>query len=184
MAYIPNTILTDGWYENQALRETGTQILGLEKWCSITYEKTGRYPASLTVTTLKTLILMDEQELLDKTRVTLTASLPANIIINESTIIEGDRMVLMNHKTHFIAYDGVDTSNALNETVKLIGEIWNCPTSGISIICTGIAYITNNTDDPNIEHTENWETIVQDPNGVITPQTGKNGLIYNVICHS
>ena len=62
-AYIPDGTLNNGWYENISPRNSGSKYLGLEKWASATYQIDGNYPATLTVTTMKTLILMDEQEL-------------------------------------------------------------------------------------------------------------------------
>ena len=78
-AYIPDSVLTKGWYENTAMRNTGTQFFGLEKWASTTYEINDDYPASLTVTTMKTMVLMDEQELQKQTRETLNTTLNENI---------------------------------------------------------------------------------------------------------
>ena len=66
--------------------------------------------------------------------------------------------------------------------MKIIGEVWNCGTSGISIICIGIAYITND-ENPNLENTDNWQKMIMDPSGSIENVTGEEGLIYNIYCH-
>jgi hypothetical protein len=179
-SYIPDLEITDGWHENLALRNTGSQFLGLEKWCSSVYEINGKYPASLTVTTLKTLILTDEEELQKKTIETVEETFQDSIQLNENTKLTGERTLLKKHKTMYMIYDGIDINN--NKKIKIIGEVWNCGTSGSSIICIGIAYITNN-ESPNIENTENWQKIVMDPIGTIGNFTGERGLIYNVHCH-
>lgn len=179
-SYIPDLVITDGWHENLALRNTGSQFLGLEKWCGSVYEINGKYPASLTVTTIKTLILTDEEELQKKTIETIEETFQDSIQLNESTKLTGERTLLKKHKTMYMIYDGIDINR--NEKIKIIGEVWNCGTSGTSIICIGIAYITNNGSPP-IENTDNWQKIVMDPSGTIGNFTGEEGLIYNVHCH-
>ena len=178
--YIPDLVINEGWYENLSLRNTGTQFLGLEKWCSSVYQINGKYPASLTVTTLKTLILTDEKELYKKTIQTIEDTFKDSMILNESTRIKGTRTVEKNHQTKYIIYDGISIEK--NEKMKIIGEVWNCGTSGISIICIGIAYITNN-ENPNVENTDNWQKMVMDPSGNIENFVGEEGLINNVHCH-
>ena len=179
-SYIPDLVITDGWHENLALRNTGSQFLGLEKWCGSVYEINGKYPASLTVTTVKTLILTDEEDLQKKTIETIEETFQDSIQLNESTKLTGERTLLKKHKTMYMIYDGIDINR--NEKIKIIGEVWNCGTSGTSIICIGIAYITNN-GNPTIKNTENWQKIVMDPGGTIGSFTGEEGLIYNVHCH-
>lgn len=179
-SYIPDLVITDGWYENLALKNTGSQFLGLEKWCGSVYEIKGKYPASLTVTTIKTLILTDEEELQKKTIESIEYTFQDRIRLDESTKLNGEKTILKKHNTMYIIYDGIDINR--NEKIKIIGEVWNCGTSGTSIICIGIAYITNN-GSPTIENTENWQKIVIDPSGTIGNFTGEGGLIYNVHCH-
>lgn len=178
--YIPDVIINEGWYENLSLRNTGTQFLGLEKWCGSVYQINGKYPASLTVTALKTLILTDEKELYKKTIKTIEETFKDSIILNESTRIKGTRTVEKNHQTMYIIYDGISITEY--EKIKIIGEVWNCGNAGISIICIGIAYITNN-EIPNIENTDNWQKVIMDPRGSIENSTGEEGLIYNIYCH-
>ena len=182
-AYVADTVLTDGWYENISLRNTGSQFFGLEKWASATYELNGQYPASLTVTTMKTLVLMDEQELQNKIEETMQSTLKQGIQLNESVNITGERVVLKGHKTRYMVYDGIDTTTEPFEKIKIIGEVWNCAVSGTSVVCIGMAYITNSTDNSSSDHLDNWEKIVMDSIGTIDGSTGENGLIYNVICH-
>ena len=177
-AYVKDSAVSDGWNENTALRNTGTQFLGLDKWCSSTYEINGKYPASLTVTTLKTLVLTDEKEIQKKTRQTIEETFQNNIQLNENT--SGERTLKNNHKTMYIVYRGIDTKK--DENVKIIGEVWNCATSGTSIICIGFAYVTNK-DIPDVENTENWQKIIMDSSGTIDGFLGEEGLIDNVCCH-
>ena len=177
-AYVKDSVINDGWNENFALRNTGTQFLGLEKWCSSTYEINGKYPASLTVTTLKTLVLTDEKEIQKKTRQTIEETFSNTIQLNENT--SGERTLRNNHKTMYIVYDGIDTQK--DEHVKIIGEVWNCDTSGTSIICIGVSYVTNK-EIPDVKNTENWQKIVMDSSGTIDGFLGETGLIDNIHCH-
>lgn len=177
-AYVNQHVITDGWNENTALRNTGTQFVGLEKWCSSTYEINGKYPASLTVTTLKTLVLSDEEDIWSTTKDNIEQTFHNRIQLFEN--ITGERTLHHAHKTIYIIYDGIDVEK--NESVKVIGEVWNCAISGTSIICIGFAYVTNK-DVSEDENTEYWQKIVGDRQGSITGYDGEEGLIDNVICH-
>jgi len=177
-AYVTNVAISDGWYENTALRNTGSQFLGLEKWSSLTYEINGKYPATLTITSIKTILLSDEQDLKEKTRETIELTFQETLQLTQ--ISSGKRTLLKNHDTKYIIYDGFDEIK--NEKVKIIGEVWNCGNSGVSILCIGIAQITT-SENSLIENTENWEKIVMDPGGSIEGLTGDLGIIYNVVCH-
>ena len=181
-AYVPDDVLTNGWHENLALRSSSIQFFGLDRCSSITYEITGRYPAFLTVTTIKTLVLMDEEELLKQTEEIIRNTLHGSVDINESSKTMGERFVKKGHKTLYIVCDGADIGRKKGEMVRIIGEVWNCGVTGTSIICIGVAYVTNKTSTPNYDD-ENWKKIVTDPSGSIGGFTGRDGLIYNVVCH-
>jgi len=177
-ANVDTSVVCNGWFENTALRNTGIQFLGLEKWCSLTYEISGKYPAFLTITTLKSLVLADEKEVLKKTKVTIQETFQDNIELTENS--SGERLLKNNHKTLYTLFDGFDVYKKAD--VKIICEIWNCADSGNSVICIGIAYITNK-DISDEFYFENWEKIVQDTTGTIDGYNGNMGLIYNVKCH-
>ena len=181
-AYVPETVLTGGWYENTSLRDTGSQSFGLERWASTTYQIDGEYPAFLIVTTMKTLMLMDEQQLQGKLRETLNATLNEGILINESTLVTGERILKNAHKTLYVTYNGVDQSTEPPEQVKIIGEVWNCAVSGTSIICIGLAYTTHTQGNSSVVQLENWGKIVMDDAGSIEGFRGETGLLYHVTC--
>jgi len=111
-------------------------------------------------------------------RQTIEETFLNNIQLNEN--ISGERTLQNNHKTMYILYDGIDTKK--DENVKIIGEVWNCATSGTSVICIGVAYVTNK-EISDVENTENWQKIVMDPSGTIDGFIGEEGLIYNIHCH-
>ncbi len=183
-AYVPDEyLLIDGWSENPEDRDSGSRLFGLEKWCSLTYEIEGNYPAYFTVTTIKTLVIMNENELEDETIETIENAMQQGVIINKSTEFTGERTLKNNHKTKYIIYDGEDIAKNPSEKVKVIGEVWNCGNSGTSIICIGVAQVTDNANNNSKENTANWDKIIKDELGSINGLPGKNGLIYNVKCH-
>ncbi len=182
-AYIPSVQLPSTWYENKALHETGTTSYGMETWETITYETHGSYPASLSITTIKTWMLMDEEDLFHRTNTTILTTLNDYLEINISSQQHGERQLENNHQTKYITYRAIDPSKKPAEQMRIIGELWNCGTSGASIICIGISYITNTTNNITLTNTSNWDTIIQDPTGSISESPQENGLIYQIVCH-
>jgi hypothetical protein len=184
-AYIPDGYLEKRWGEDLGERECGSQLLGLEKWCSFTYRVDGRYPAYLTITSIKFVVTPNENQLVVKAEETIEKALQGGIIIDNKSKITGERVLQNGHNTRYITFEGVDTSLPQVEEIKIIGEVWNCATSGTSIICIGLAQVTdNNHNNPEI-HTEYWEKIVKDDKGTFGDlgYKGWDGLIYNVVCH-
>jgi hypothetical protein len=175
-AKIEIEFLPEGWIESgeRGYREG---FLGLEKQDSFKYivdeNFDDLYPAFLTVTAIKTLFMMNEEELLSKTIETIDlAANEKNIIIDEDSKIEGERVLNNSHGTFYVIFNGTDNSNNVSENIKIIGETWNCPRSGTSVICIGVAQITDNLHNPSSENLSHWNEIIR-----------KDGLIYNVICH-
>jgi hypothetical protein len=181
-AYVPDEFLNGGWSENIADRAGGSQLIGLEKWCSLTYEIDGQYPAYLTITTFKTLVMMNEKDLRDKTTSTIEKGLEQGITIDNSSELTGERALNNKHKTTYIIYNGSDTTKNPPEKIKIIGEFLNCGTSGTSIICIGVAQVTDYTNCNSTVNTAQWAKIIKDKNG-LAGFTGDDGLIFNVVCH-
>ena len=141
--------------------------------------------------TLKTLILANEKELKDNLEKNIKAKTnDYGISIDNDSKIEGERRIARGHETVYFTYNGTVEKNVsglffINEKVKIIGEVWNCEKSGTSIICVGIAQITEGFGQSD---EKTWEDIVQDPYGTFKDKDGNEiagdyGLIYNVICH-
>jgi hypothetical protein len=184
-AYIQHDFLGVNWCEDIGERDSGSQLLGLEKFSSLTYRIDGKYPAYLTIMTIKTLVMMSENELRDKTAESIEQTLEKGIVVDKATEVSGGRILKNEHNTMYVMYDGNDTSKNPPEKIKIIGEVWSCGTSGISIICIGIAQITDNLHDNSEVNISHWEKIVRDNVGTfgIAGFHGEDGLIYNVICH-
>lgn len=183
-AYIPDSYLEGVWIESLEDRDSGSQLLGLSKWYSLTYKVDGGYPAYLTIATFKNLLMMNEDQLREKTIETIEEkTLQQGLIIDTTTKAVGERIIKNNHKTMYIIYNGNDTSKDPNENIRIIGEVWNCGQSGVSIICIGVAQITDFAHNKSIENIIYWEEILRDKNGTIEDFIGEDGLIYNVICH-
>jgi len=182
-AYVPNDFLDAGWSEDLFERDSGSSFFGLESWYSITYKTEGLYPASLTVSTYKTLFMMNEDELRDKTTETIWAASQQGIVVVNGTKIFGERFLKNGHNSIYIVYDGEDTSKDPVEKIKVVGEVWNCGVSGTSIICIGVAQVTDNLNNNTAVNTTSWKKIISGLNGEIEDFTGDDGLIYNVVCH-
>jgi hypothetical protein len=182
-SYIPDSTLTEGWQENSTLRNHISQTFGLEQLASITYEVQGDYPATLTVSTLKSSVVLNDQQLQEKNDEALAQVIKDGIQLEKSPRVSGERFLLKGHKTHFEVYDGVTTNSSPIEHVRVIAEIWNCQPSGTSVICVGIAYITHTVNQTVFRETKTWTKIVMDNSGTIDYIIGNTGLIDHVVCH-
>ena len=182
-AYVSNDFLNVGWGEDLFERDSGSSFFGLESWYSITYKTEGLYPASLTVSSYKTLFMMNEDELRDKTMETIWAASEQGVVVDNGTKTVGDRFLRNGHNSMYIVYDGDDTSKDPVEKIKVVGEVWNCGVSGTSIICIGVAQVTDNLNNNTAVNTTSWKKIISGLNGEIEGFTGDDGLIYNVVCH-
>ena len=181
-AYVPDNFLDNGWSENLDERESSSGLLGLEKWCSLTYRIGGAYPANLTVATFKPLIMMDEDDLIEKAQETIQSASQHGIVVDNNTKNSGWRILNNGHKTSYITYDGNDTSRTPFEKIRVVAEVWNCGNSGTSVICIGVAQVTDYAHNLLDVNTSSWKKIVSDKGGLLG-FVGNDGLIYNVICH-
>lgn len=181
-AYVPDSFLNDDWSENLDERESVSGLLGLEKWCSLTYRIDGVYPANLTVATFKPLIMMNEDDLTAKAEETIQDASQQGLVIDNSTKTSGWRILNNGHKTSYIVYDGNDTSVMPYEKIRVVAEVWNCGNSGTSVICIGVAQVTDYANNVTGFNTSSWEKIVSDKGGLLG-FVGSDGLIYNTVCH-
>jgi hypothetical protein len=181
-AKIEDFILDDDWSEDIDEQDSSSQLFGLEKSASFTYRNNDvAFPAYVTVTSFKTLFMMSENELRDQTSDTIQKAAEQGIIIDEESKITGERMLNDKHTITYTIYDGNDTSMEPYERIKIIGESWNCGTSGTSVICIGFAQVTNNS----VTNTTYWAKIIRDEEGTFGEGEfqGTDGLIFNVKCH-
>ena len=181
-AFINNEFLDFAWSEDISERDSYSQLLGLEEWISYTYSNNDdRFPAYLSITSLKTLFMKGEDELIDQTLETIQKASDQGLFIDEESRINGERVLDNEHKTMYIIYDGNDTTKEPYEKFKIIGETWNCGISGTSIICIGFAQVTNNSQT----NTSFWAKIIKDKEGTfgLGDFQGLNGLLFNVKCH-
>lgn len=184
-AKIEDDALGFTWIEDIRERDSGSGFLGLEKWASFTYKNNNvTYPAYVTVTSFKTLFMMNEQELKNKMEETIKESNTQGVSVDLQSRITGERTISNGHKTLYVIYDGNYTLNQVNEKIKIIGETWNCGKSATSIICIGYAQITDNAhNNTNFDFTY-WIKILKDENGTFgSDYKGGNGLLFNVNCH-
>ncbi len=189
-AIVPSDYLTDNWDDlGEATYEE--RVFGLEKQASIKYGIEDDYDNSafLRVTTFKTIFMVGEDELINKTDNTIIqSSVEKNITLNQSSVLKGSRILRNGHKTSYIIYNGSIFSNNFEEKVVLIGETWNCPSSGTSIICIGYAQITDNENSLGYNY-DNLAKIIGDAAGTFVNKFNEydfikqDSLIFNVKCH-
>ena len=185
-AKIDDNILGDIWSEDIGERDGDSQLFGLEKWISYTYKNNDiNFPAYITITSIKTIFMMSEDDLKSQTLDTIKEASNRGIVIDEASMYSGTRTLNNGHTTTYVIYDGNDTSKQPNEIIKIIGESWNCGTSGTSIICIGLAQLTDiahNKSELNITY---WAKIIKDKDGTFDSEEykGEDGLIFNVKCH-
>ena len=177
-AYIPPELLQPGWEEATDLRNTGIEFLSLEKWSSITYTFQINTQASLTITTINSLILTDEKELIKYANTSIQKTFSQHYTLNIEK--QGSRELAMKHTSKYVVY--IAQNNTINKTIGIIGEVWNCGISGISVICLGYSYIDTNTINP-YQNTSTWNAIIGDPLGTIDNNYKDDGLIYSIRCH-
>lgn len=189
-AYIDDAVLEENnWYENITERFYMERLFGLEKQSSFTYQiRNYTYPAYITVTTIKTLFMMSEKDILQKTIETIeNEARNQGLLLDNASKISGERQINNSHRTMYVIFNGTDESNG--EKIKIIGETWNCAFSSTSIICIGFAQVTDFTHNKQDENLVNWATILKDESGTFVDLYNGNtvfrgnGLIYNVRCH-
>jgi hypothetical protein len=126
--------------------------------------------------------MMSESDLLDRTVEAINNANKDGIIIDEKSFFQGKRKINAGHESMFVSYTGNDTSKSPYEQIRIIGETWNCVVSGSSVICIGVAQISDNSHNLQGTDLSYWSQIVGDKIGSLGFEN-ENGLIYNVICH-
>jgi hypothetical protein len=184
-AKIEDDILVNSWIEDIQERDFGSGFLGIEKWASFTYKNNNvTYPAYVTVTTFKTLFMMNEEDLKNKMEETIIDSSKQGVSVDLETKITGERTLNNGHKTLYSIYDGNYSSNQVNEKIKIIGETWNCAPSGTSIICIGYAQVTDMAHNNSEIDLTYWIKILKDKDETFgSDYKGLDGLLFNVKCH-
>jgi hypothetical protein len=185
IAYVNQDYLDDEWFENLEFRTIDTRLFGLEKWITIRYDINSNYTTYLTITTVKTLVLLDENELSDKIEDIIESMLDKGIIIDKNSKINGERFLESGHKSIYKIFDGVNNKKKPNEKVKIIAEIWNCGIESKTIITLGYSQITDNYHNNSNINYEYWQKIVGDQVGTFGEDNyiRNDGLIYNIVCH-
>ena len=130
--------------------------------------------------------MMNEDDLKDKTIETINMASDQGIVIDKNSEVTGQRFTKNNaHRSNYFIYDGNDTSSEVYENIKIIGECWNCEKSGTSVICIGVARISDIAHGNSDSFTSYWAEIVGDSKGTFGTEDYKTnfGLIFNVNCH-
>ncbi len=193
-AYVEDRFLVDGWLESGDREGYSERLFGLEKQSSFKYivssssDENGT--AFLTVTSIKTVFMINEEELLDKTIETIfNAADSKNITIDTSSKFTASRFLKNGHSTFFVVFNGTQTIDGFVENIKIIGETWNCDRSGTSVICIGVAQTTDVKNGNPLENFVYWAKITGDEKGTFkeiyndADFVNLDGLIFNVKCH-
>jgi hypothetical protein len=183
-AYIEKEDLKGDWSEDISAKSGGSQLLGLEKWSTFTYKINDSHPAYIKIITYKLLFMWSEEQLLNKLIELIETSISEGIEINLDSKVLGERIISKGHLTQYVTYNGNDTSKDPIEKIKIIGEAWNCPKSGTSILCIGVAQITDTKNNDSTEYLNHWSEIVKDKEGTFGFQDSEGGLIFNIKCHN
>lgn len=185
IAYINPNYFYDEWFENLEYRTIDNRLFGLENWISIRYEINSNYTTYLTITTIKTLVLLDENELSNNIEDIIDSMLDNGIILDKNSKIKGERFLRNGHKSIYYIFDGLNNKIKPNEKVKIIVEIWNCGIECKTIISLGYSQITDNYHNNSNSNSVYWKKIVGDKVGTFGEDEyiRDDGLIYNIICH-
>lgn len=186
-ARVDDVFLGRVWSEDINERRYTVGFLGLEKQASFTYKNNNdSYPAFLSVTTVKMFFMMNEKEFMEKSVVSVKQQMKDDgIILDEDSRVSGCRVLNNGHKTRYVVFNGTDTSRNPVELVRVICETWNCGVSGTSVLCVGVAWVTDNGDGFSDLYFKYWAKIVRDEEGTfgVGDFQGSDGLIFNVNCH-
>lgn len=185
LAYVSHSVLGSEWQEDLDERTIDSHFLNIEKFGRLVYRADGNYPAYLSITTIKSLFMVGEDDLQKKITDAIEQTTGEDVILDNDSKLLGRRTLENDHESLFIIYNGTYTSSIKNEGIRIIGEVWNCGISGTSIICIGYAQITDNTHNNSIVFFDNWVKIIKDGAGTFGTDLfkGSDGLIANVICH-
>jgi len=201
-AYIEDVYLSN--WKLIATNET-SELFGLGKWITKEYAyKDNDFPAFLCITTIKTLLLMSENDLKKIAFEDLLKDLEKQgIIVDGNSIEEGSRKMGLGHITNYIVCNGsiskeFEKLNLLsekiklffnlkdrtiefkaNESVKILAEVWNCKESGVSVICLGIAQITKHGLIFVYKDSNAWKEMVGDPYGTFRDPFSNDKIYSN-----
>ncbi len=187
----------NGWQVNDTASddEVRSRLLGLVRFRSIHYEDLGDrggYPASLSISTLRTPLAPSEDDLRERVREQVVQRAEANGIRFGSDPTTGTRDLAQGYGSRYFVYDGnvtqgEDSIFTRDARVRILGEVWTCQGSRTSIVAVALAQVTDvryvggqpilvQPDD------QNWREVVADPQGSIDGIQGQLGLVYNVRC--
>ena len=184
-AVVPDELLQNGWHENVSNRTSESLFLNLDQTISYCYVNGNEtFPASLRVTTSKSIVLPPEQELLTRGETQIFSTLEKqNHQVNKTLMKQGNRFLSNNHQTTYKIYNVTETDENTTYQHSLIIEVWNCGVSKTSIICCGMAKQTHSSES-NQHYRIFWKSIISDPMGTFGSFYQSNaGFIYNIICH-
>jgi hypothetical protein len=151
-----------------------------------------RYPASLVLTTVRTTPTPSEGQLRDLLRQQVEQRSAEQGIRLGNQTLEGSRTLADGHGTLYFAFTGTVSGEGplfttRDATAKIVGEVWNCPGAGSSVLAVGLAQVSASRGVGGIAlppepDATNWRELVADPRGSIEGHRGNDGLLHQTRC--
>ncbi len=196
-AAVPNAVLDvgsgNGWTRDDP-NTSGVEGGFLTKQATNAYVfdpvSDDRFPGTLRVVSIATLLSPDREELLDRLEQQLVQQAGEQGLELEDQIMRGERQLSSGAQSFFVTFNGTARAGgslfASDSTVKVIGEVFRC-TGGPTVVATGSAQVEGTRSVGGITterqyDTRTWSDVVEDPQGTVEGFRGSAGLIHNVEC--
>lgn len=193
-ARVPDPYLTRGWQEDAARSDDEPSKEGLGRRQALAYKDAGDgpgYGGSLTVVTIRTLVAMSEETILEALRQNLEDHASAQDIRLENEIEDGSRALANGATSRYVVYTGEVAKSSLlfkqAARTKLLGEVFRCDAERTVVVAAAIAQVTDvrsvgGVPLPRDDEPQTWHEIVADPAGTVEDVVGGDGLAYRIAC--
>lgn len=147
------------------------------------------HPGRMSVTSIRTLLSPDREELRDRVREHLRENARQNGLELEEQENEGERDLGNGARSFFVTFNATAEERgsvfASNAEVRILGEVFRC-TGDATVIVTGSAQISEAQSVGGVPTGEDrdprtWAEIVRDPRGTIDGHRGQ-GLVHQIEC--
>lgn len=173
-----STEVSGGWTQKQASKAYLDQA-----------EDDRGHPGRMTVTSVRTFLDPDREELRDRVREQLRENAQRNGLELDEQMREGQRRLANDALSYYVTFNGTARAEgsvfASNAEVRLLGEVFRC-TGGATVIVTASAQVSEAQSVGGVPTGEDrdartWAEIVRDPTGTIDGYRGQ-GLVHQIEC--
>lgn len=198
-AHVPDSVLRQhaGWEtdpDHSQSEPTGGRF-SVSRQQALAYQDEGEsgdgYAASLSVITLRTVVTVDEESLLDQVQALVKDAAESRGIRVDGEATKGERDLANGASSRFFVYNGTVTQESglftRDAKTKILGEVFRCRAERTSVVVVGLAQVTDSRSIGGVPFPSNqdpatWHEIVRDPTGTIEGVRGRGGLAYSVAC--